>query len=290
MIGFCGAPWTVATYMVEGGGSKDQAEARLWAYRDPSLFPAPDRSPGRNLDPNICSARSRPAPARLQIFDSWAGSLPKDEFARWCIAIRRERIVERVKAAVPTCPSSAFRAGCGASAERYAKETGVDAIGCDTSMPLDWMREICRAGCPCRAISIRCCLWLGGRASRAPRASDPRSPERRTLHLQSRSRHLPETPIEHVARLVELVKGHGLANPWHAMLCLHQGLPRHRDHRLDGRAALSAAAVRLSREQQEGLRAIGDLQGDGEAAAPLHHHAGDDGELGARSRSSPFPA
>ena len=75
----------------------------------------------------------------LQIFDSWAGSLPEDEFERWCIAPTK-RLVELVKARFRARPMIGFPRGAGLLAERYAKETGVDAVGCDTSMPLDWIK------------------------------------------------------------------------------------------------------------------------------------------------------
>ena len=84
VIGFCGAPWTVATYMVEGAGSKDQAQARLWAYRDPASFQSlidllVETSIAYLLGQVMAGA------GVLQIFDSWAGGLPEDEFARWCV-------------------------------------------------------------------------------------------------------------------------------------------------------------------------------------------------------------
>src|SRR3990172_11922026 len=139
VIGFCGAPWTVATYMVEGGGSKDQAEARLWAYRDPNSF---QRLIDLLVETSIryLLGQVKAGAGALQIFDSWAGSLPNDEFARWCSHPTRA-IVAGVKAAYPDIPIIGFPRGCGASAERYAQETKVDAIGCDTSMPLAYMCE-----------------------------------------------------------------------------------------------------------------------------------------------------
>ena len=108
MIGFCGAPWTVATYMVEGGGSKDQAEARLWAYRDPASFQRLiDLLVETSIDYLLGQVKA--GADVLQIFDSWAGSLPEDEFARWCILPTRA-IVAGVKARLPTYRSSDFRA------------------------------------------------------------------------------------------------------------------------------------------------------------------------------------
>src|SRR4029079_15175538 len=102
LIGFCGAPWTVATYMVEGGGSKEQAAARVFAYRDRASFQ-------RLIDLLVESSADylvsqvQAGASALAIFDSSQGSLPEDEFARWCLAPTK-RIVERVKAAVPGTP------------------------------------------------------------------------------------------------------------------------------------------------------------------------------------------
>ena len=204
LIGFCGAPWTVATYMVEGAGSKDQAAARLLAYREPATF--------RHLIDLLVDASADylvnqvKAGARvLQIFDSWAGSLPEDAFERWCIAPTK-RLVERVKADVPGTPVIGFPRGAGVLAERYAKETGVDAVSCDTSQPLAWIRDKLQPLVPVQGNLDPVLLVAGG-------AELDRRVETILAALASRPfifnlGHgiLPETPIDHVARLVRLVK------------------------------------------------------------------------------------
>jgi uroporphyrinogen decarboxylase len=204
VIGFCGAPWTVATYMVEGGGSKDQAAARAWAYRDPESF---QQLIDLLVETSIAYllGQVEAGAGALQIFDSWAGSLPSDEFARWCSYPTRA-IVSGVKAKAPHIPIIGFPRGCGASAERYAQETGVDAIGCDTAMPLAYMCETLQARLPVQGNLDPLLLVSGG------------------LHLERRVKEildilegapfifnlghgiLPETPPDHVAKLVELVK------------------------------------------------------------------------------------
>jgi uroporphyrinogen decarboxylase len=204
VIGFCGAPWTVATYMVEGGGSKEQAEARLWAYRDPASF---QQLIDLLVEASIGYLRGQVEAGAgvLQIFDSWAGNLPDDEFASWCIHPTRA-IVAGVRAAFPDIPIIGFPRGCGASAERYAQETGIDAIGCDTSMSLAYMRETLQGGLTVQGNLDPLVLVAGG----APL-------DRRTKEILARLSDrpfvfnlghgiLPETPPEHVARLVELVK------------------------------------------------------------------------------------
>ncbi len=139
LIGFCGAPWTVATYMVEGAGSKDQAAARLWAYRDPPGFQKLiDILVAASVE-YLCLQVQAGADA-LQIFDTWAGSLAEHEFERWVVAPTKA-IVAGVKAQYPKVPILGFPRGAGASAFSYAEATGVQGISCDTAMPL---REIQR--------------------------------------------------------------------------------------------------------------------------------------------------
>jgi uroporphyrinogen decarboxylase len=205
LIGFCGAPWTVATYMVEGGGSKDQAAARLLAYRQPETFQ-------RLIDLLVeVSAgylvnQVKAGASVLQIFDSWAGSLPEDEFARWCMAPTRQ-LVELVKAKVPHAPVIGFPRGAGALAERYARETGVDAIGCDTSQPVGWIRENLQTILPVQGNLDPALLVAGGPALDRRVAAILDTLGSRPLVFNLGHGILSETPIEHVTRLVALVKG-----------------------------------------------------------------------------------
>jgi uroporphyrinogen decarboxylase len=204
VIGFCGAPWTVATYMVEGRGSKDQAEASLWAYRDPSSFQ-------KLIDLLVETSVSyllgqvEAGAGVLQIFDSWAGGLPEDEFARWCIAPTRA-IVAGVKAAAPDVPVIGFPRGCGALAEIYASETGIDAIGCDTGMPLGFIRRSLQNRLPVQGNLDPLLLLAGG--SHLDRRVEEILAALRDGPFVFNLGHgiLPETPPEHVARLVALVK------------------------------------------------------------------------------------
>jgi uroporphyrinogen decarboxylase len=204
LIGFCGAPWTVATYMVEGHGTKDQGEARLLAYRDGATFQ-------RLIDilveasADYLVGQVKAGADVLQIFDSWAGSLPEEEFARWCIAPTK-RLVERVRAKMLGVPVIGFPRGSGVLAERYAKETGVDAIGCDTSMPIGWIRDGLQSLLPVQGNLDPLLLVAGGRelderveAILAALGSGPF-----IFNLGHGIR--PETPIENVERLVSFVK------------------------------------------------------------------------------------
>ena len=207
LIGFCGAPWTVATYMVEGAGSKDQASARSLAYREPETFQ-------RLMDVLVDTSaayligQAKAGCRALQIFDSWAGSLPEDEFECWCIAPTRA-IVDRVKAEIPEIPIIGFPRGSGPLAERYASKTAIDAIGCDTSLPAGWIRASLQTRLPVQGNLDPVLLAAGG----------PLLETRVNWILETLGQGpfifnlghgiLPNTPIEHVERLVALVKRGG---------------------------------------------------------------------------------
>ena len=132
-LGFCGGPWTVATYMVAGHGTPDQAPARLFAYRHPRAFQ-------KLIDILIEASvgylirQFRAGVDAVQIFDTWAGVLPPAEFERWCIA-PTQRIVADVRRAVPGAKIIGFPRGAGSNLKRYVEDIAIDAIG------LDWMVE-----------------------------------------------------------------------------------------------------------------------------------------------------
>jgi len=133
LIGFCGAPWTVATYMVAGRGTPDQAPARLLAYRHPEAFTRiidvlVEASIGYLIKQLAAGANA------LQIFDTWAGVLPPREFQRWSVEPTR-RIVEGVRKVVPDAKIIGFPRGAGAQLPSYIAQTGVDAVS------IDWTAE-----------------------------------------------------------------------------------------------------------------------------------------------------
>ena len=204
VIGFCGAPWTVATYMVEGHGSKDQAEARLFAYRERDDFQ-------RLIDLLVETSADyllnqvNAGASALQIFDSWAGSLPEDEFARWCIEPTR-RIVERLNGSAPDIPIIGFPRGSGPLALRYANETGVDAIGCDTSLPLGWIRNELQPLLPVQGNLDPLLLVAGGAELDARVKSTLAALGNGPFIFNLGHGIQPDTPIAHVERLIRLVK------------------------------------------------------------------------------------
>jgi uroporphyrinogen decarboxylase len=204
LIGFCGAPWTVATYMVEGQGSKDQAEARFWAYRDRVTFQCLIEVLVE-ASADYLVAQAKAGADVLQVFDSWAGSLSEDEFTRWCIAPTK-RLVEQVKTKLGAeIPIIGFPRGAGVLAERYARETGINAIGCDASMPVGWMRRL-QERLPVQGNLDPLLLVAGGQEldARVDAILETLGSKPFIFNLGHGIR--PETPIEHVERLVSLVK------------------------------------------------------------------------------------
>jgi len=133
LLGFCGAPWTLATYMIAGRGTADQLPARMFAYHYPQAFAELiDRLIDASSDYLI---RQFEAGAdAVQIFDTWAGILPDDEFGKWCID-PIGRIVAKVRSRIPAARIIGFPRGAGTRLGRYLAGVPVDAIG------LDWMVE-----------------------------------------------------------------------------------------------------------------------------------------------------
>jgi uroporphyrinogen decarboxylase len=204
VIGFCGAPWTVATYMVAGGGSKDQAAARAWAYREPQSFQRLIELLVQVSSDYLLGQINAGAGA-VQLFDSWAGSLPEPEFTRWCIAPTRA-VVQRLKAAAPEIPVIGFPRGAGVMCEAYARETGVDAIGCDTTLPLAFIRDRLQTQLSVQGNLDPVLLLTGGETLNARVAQILAVLGAGPFVFNLGHGILPETPPEHIARLVRLVK------------------------------------------------------------------------------------
>jgi uroporphyrinogen decarboxylase len=139
LIGFAGSPWTVATYMVEGGGSRDFQRVKGWAYRDPAGFQALiDLLTEATIA--YLSAQIAAGAEVVQLFDSWAGVLPEEGFERWVIEPTR-RITAALCDRFPAVPVIGFPRGAGLLYERYAMESGVNAVSLDTAVPKGFARE-----------------------------------------------------------------------------------------------------------------------------------------------------
>ena len=208
LIGFCGAPWTVATYMVGGQGSPDQREARLWAYRDRAGF-------GRLIDILVeasidyLSLQVEAGADVLQIFDTWAGSLPPREFEAWVVAPTR-RIVTALRAEHPDVPIIGFPRGAGQKIEGYVAETGVRGVSCDTDMDVASMSALAGA----RNVVVQgnldpIALVAGGEELERQVEALLRGLAGVPHIFNLGHGILPETPVEHVKRLVELVRDYG---------------------------------------------------------------------------------
>lgn len=204
LIGFCGAPWTVATYMVGGRGSSDQAAARTWAYRDRAGFAELiDILVAASID--YLDGQVRAGADALQIFDSWAGSLPENEFESWVVVPTR-RIVKELKARHPHVPIIGFPRGAGANAQRYVEATGVEGLGCDTAMPLNQMRSLASHGVTVQGNLDPLLLVAGGAAMEARIRETLQAMQGAPFIFNLGHGIVPQTPPEHVARLVELVR------------------------------------------------------------------------------------
>jgi uroporphyrinogen decarboxylase len=204
LLGFAGSPWTVATYMIAGQGSRDQAEARRFAYADPGAFAAiVDAIAEITVD--YLSGQIAAGAEAVQLFDSWAGSLSPDQFERWVIA-PNARIAAALKARHPETPVIGFPKGAGAKLAAYARETGVDALGLDETIDPLWAARELPEHLPLQGNLDPLVLLAGGAALE--------NAVGRILSCFAGRPHIfnlghgiiKETPIAHVERLLELVR------------------------------------------------------------------------------------
>lgn len=204
LIGFCGAPWTVATYMVAGRSTPDQAPARLMAATEPEVF--------QDLIDTLVEAsvisllgQIEAGADVVQIFDSWAGILNEHDFDRWSIAPTVE-IVRRVRAAAPDVRIIGFPKGAGFRIERYVAATGIDAVGIDWTVPFDVAAKL-QSQVTVQGNLDPLVLVAGGAA--LDRAIDA------ILEALGGGRFIfnlghgivPQTPIAHVEHLIARVRG-----------------------------------------------------------------------------------
>jgi uroporphyrinogen decarboxylase len=204
-LGFAGSPWTIATYMVAGQGSKDQAAARSMAYQDAGAFGAViDAIVDLTVD--YLSEQIKAGVDVVQLFDSWAGSLSPAQYERWVIA-PNAAIVSRLKALHPDTPIIGFPKGSGGKIAAYARETGVDAVGLDETVDPAWAHSILPEGLPVQGNLDPLALLAGGEA--LAHATDrilaafPGRPHIFNLGHGI----LQQTPIAHVEALIGQVRG-----------------------------------------------------------------------------------
>ncbi|HEX4989701.1 MAG TPA: uroporphyrinogen decarboxylase [Candidatus Binatia bacterium] len=205
LIGFCGAPWTVATYMVAGEATPDQAPARQFAYRDPDNFSRLiDQLVEASIDYLVGQLEA--GVEVVQIFDTWAGVLGPDQFDRWCI-LPTQRIVEGVRRQIPQAKIIGFPRGAGAMALPYLEMTGVNAIGIDWTFERSIARDMLQSRAPVQGNVDPLALLAGGAA--LDHEVDDVLKELGDGPLVFNLGHgiLPETPIAHVERMLKRVRG-----------------------------------------------------------------------------------
>ncbi|HZY68267.1 MAG TPA: uroporphyrinogen decarboxylase [Devosia sp.] len=204
LIGFCGSPWTVATYMIAGRGSPDQAAARSFGLEQPEAL--------RQLLDILVDASAEYLIAQLragadvvQLFESWALNLDEREFADWVIEPNR-RIIENVRAAVPGAPVIGFPRGAAGMIPRYVEGTGVDAVGLDYMMPIGVADTTLPPGLAVQGNLDPLRLLAGGEQMEA-RIEEIIAAFAGRPHIFNLGHGIvPQTPIAHVERLVEIVK------------------------------------------------------------------------------------
>jgi uroporphyrinogen decarboxylase len=205
LLGFCGAPWTVASYMIAGRGTPDQAPARLFAYRDAAAFAV-------LIDVLVEASASylirqlQAGADAVQIFDTWAGVLPSEQFERWCIEPIR-RIVDLVRAQVPDARIIGFPRGAGAMLARYVENVPVNAVGLDWMIDKNFACERIQSRVPVQGNLDPLVLVAGGVA--LDRAIDTimEAFAQKPFIFNLGHGIVPETPIAHVEHMLKRVRG-----------------------------------------------------------------------------------
>ncbi len=203
LIGFAGSPWTVATYMVEGGSSRDFPRAKGWAYRDPEGFGALIDLIVEATITYLCGQIATGVDA-VQLFDSWSGALSPSGFARWVIEPTRT-ITTALKARFPDVPIIGFPRGAGLSIERYVLETGVDAVALDTAVPTGFARARLQNRVAVQGNLDPILLLVGGAAMEEAVRDIRRDLGGGPFVFNLGHGVLPQTPPEHVAALARLL-------------------------------------------------------------------------------------
>ena len=205
LLGFAGSPWTVATYMIAGQGSKDQAEARALAYADPGAMTAlVERIVALTVE--YLAEQHAAGVEAVQLFDSWAGSLSPAQFERWVVA-PNAAIVAKLRARCPGLPIIGFPKGAGGKLPAYARETGVDAVGLDETVEPAWADAMLPPGLSVQGNLDPLALMAGGAAlddgiDRVLAAFGDRP------HVFNLGHGIGQhTPIEHVEALLRRVRG-----------------------------------------------------------------------------------
>jgi uroporphyrinogen decarboxylase len=211
LIGFAGAPWTLASYMIEGGSSRDFLKAKAWAYGDRQGFSQLMNLLAEAVLAHL-DAQIRAGAEIVQIFDSWAGALSGEMIETWSLA-PIEAIVARLRARHPDVPIIVFPRGAGAAYKSFAENLRGCALGLDTSVPLSFAREELQPLVVVQGNLDPVLLVSGGAPMDAAveRILERLGPQRLVFNLGHGV--LPQTPPEHVARLSERLRAKGSGPP-----------------------------------------------------------------------------
>jgi uroporphyrinogen decarboxylase len=205
LLGFCGAPWTVATYMIAGEGTSDQAPARSFAYQNPQAFE-------KLMDILVVASieylvgQFAAGVDAVQLFDTWAGVLPPDEFDRWCIA-PAAKIIAGLRAKVPDAKVIGFPRGAGMNLVRYIDKVAVNAVSLDWMIDLDYARNKIQAYRPVQGNLDPLALRAGGAALDRSIDAILQSLASGPFIFNLGHGILPDTPIAHVEQMLKRVKG-----------------------------------------------------------------------------------
>ncbi|MBY0380970.1 MAG: uroporphyrinogen decarboxylase [Xanthobacteraceae bacterium] len=204
LIGFCGAPWTVATYMVAGQGTPDQAPARLLAYRAPEAFTTIIDAIVETSIHYLLGQLAAGADA-LQIFDTWAGVLPQHEFERWSIEPTR-RIIAGVRRQAPHAKIIGFPRGAAGLLPSYIERTGVDAVSIDWTAEPAFVRQQVQSKVAVQGNLDPLALIAGGDALNSSIDSVLNNYASGRLIFNLGHGILPQTPIAHVEQMIARVR------------------------------------------------------------------------------------
>jgi uroporphyrinogen decarboxylase len=203
-IGFCGAPWTVATYMVAGRGTPDQAPAKDLAKREPDAF---QRLIDKLVDASAAYlvAQLKAGVEVVQIFDTWAGSLPPDDFERWCVQPTKA-IVRKLCETMPGAKVIGFPRGADEKFPRYVAETGVNAVSLETGINRDFARREIQSKVPVQGNLNPETLRAGGETLDREVDAVLEAFAGGPFIFNLGHGILPDTPIEHVERMLRRVR------------------------------------------------------------------------------------
>ncbi len=204
LLGFCGAPWTLATYMIAGRGTPDQLPARMFAYQHPEAFAKlidllADASAGYLVQ------QFKAGVDAVQIFDTWAGILPAREFEMWCIR-PHVRVIEKLRAEIPGARVIGFPRGAGTELGRYLDAVAVDAVGLDWTIELEFARSVIQKRCAVQGNLDPLALLAGGAALNRSIDAIVTAFSKGPFIFNLGHGVLPQTPLTHVERLVERVR------------------------------------------------------------------------------------